>query len=117
MNTEISLSVLSTFIFRGGSLEAVKVCMVNVYRPTYVLLCQLIDICRNCLEPVCGFCCGTKLKNIGAGSVQGEDFKTVGPGGAQVKIRQERCRRLKAREEDHRVQPKLFITSASFTGL
>lgn len=34
----------------------------------------------------------------------------------EVKIRQECCRRLKAGEE-HRAQPKLFITSASFISL
>lgn len=54
----------------------------NVQRWTYILLCQVIDICRYCLEPVCAFCCSAKLKNIGAGSFQGEDFKTVRPGGA-----------------------------------
>lgn len=64
-------------------LSGSSVCTANTCRPTYVLLCQLIDICRNCLEPVCAFCRGAKLKNIGAGSVQGKDFKTVGPGGAQ----------------------------------
>lgn len=37
------------------------------------------------------------MKNIGAGSVQGEDFKTVGPGGAQrSKLDRRAGRRLKA---------------------
>lgn len=83
MNLEISLSFCTFHLHFPRRLSESPVCTANTYRPTYVLLCQLIDICRNCLEPVCAFCRGAKLKNIGAGSVQGEDFKTVGPGGAQ----------------------------------
>jgi len=40
-----------------------------------------MDVCGYCLQPVGAFCSGATLKNIGAGSIQGEDFKTVGPGG------------------------------------
>lgn len=35
------------------------------------------------MEPVGAFCCRAKLKNIGGGSVHGQDLKGVGPGGAE----------------------------------
>lgn len=69
------------------------------------------------MEPVGAFGRGAELENIGAGSVQGEDFETVGPGGAQRSESDGSAQKIESRRRAAQSAAQLFITSPPFISL
>lgn len=115
MNTEIFLSLLSTFIWKALGKLGVHSEHVQTHLrspvSTHWYLSKLLGASL-CFLPRCKieeYWCWLRPRRRLQNSWTWRS--------AEVKIRQERCRRLKAGGEEHRAQPKLFITSASFISL